>query len=65
MPNLDSPLWTRVRDRLTRASNQPNQRLDQRDMDSQVVIADQFVAAIASIQEVIDGLGQRIDGQKT
>ena len=65
MPNLDSPLWTRVRDRLTRASNQPNQRLDQRDMDSQVVIADQFVAAIASIQEVIVGLGQRIDGQKT
>ena len=65
MPNLDSPLWTRVRDRLTRASNQPYQRLDQRDIDSQVVIADQFVAAIASIQEVIVGLGQRIDGQKT
>ena len=65
MPNLDLSSWIRARDRLTRASDQLNQRLDQRDMDSQVVIANQFFAAMASIQEVIVGLGQRIDGQKT
>ncbi|RVW92816.1 hypothetical protein CK203_042602 [Vitis vinifera] len=28
VPNLDSPSWTRVRGRLTRASDQPDQRLD-------------------------------------
>ena len=65
VPNLDLSSWIRARDRLTRASDQLNQRLDQRDMDSQVVIANQFFAAMASIQEVIVGLGQRIDGQKT
>ncbi|KAL6347367.1 hypothetical protein AAG906_017106 [Vitis piasezkii] len=40
VPNLDSPSWTRVRGRLTRASNPKNQRVDQRDMDSQVVTVD-------------------------
>ena len=40
VPNLDSPSWTRVRGRLTRALDQPDQRLDQRDMDSQVVTID-------------------------
>ena len=64
MPSLDSPSWTRVRGRLTRVSDQPDQRVDQRDMDSQVVIVDQFAAAMASIQEAIAGLGQRIDGQQ-
>ena len=39
-PNLDLPSWIRVRGRLTRASNQPDQRLDQRDINSQVVIVD-------------------------
>ncbi|KAL6340628.1 hypothetical protein AAG906_010536 [Vitis piasezkii] len=34
MPNLDSPSWIRVRGRLTRASDQPDQRVDKRDMDS-------------------------------
>ena len=49
MPNLDLPLWTRVRGRLTRASNQLDQRLVQRNMDFQVVTIDQFVAAMAMI----------------
>ena len=40
MPNLDLPSWTRVRARLTRASDQPDQRADKRDMDSHVVIID-------------------------
>ena len=62
MPNLDSPLWTRVRGRLTRASNQLDQRVDQRDMDSRVVIVDQFAMTMALIQEAIAGLDQRIDG---
>ncbi|WKA00142.1 hypothetical protein VitviT2T_018530 [Vitis vinifera] len=33
-------------------------------MDSQVVTVDQFAAAMASIQEAIANLGQRIDGQQ-
>ena len=56
MPNLDLPSWTRVRARLTRASDQPDQRADKRDMDSHVVTIDQFVAAMASIQETIASL---------
>ena len=34
-------------------------------MDSQIVIVDQFAATMASIQEAIANLGQRIDGQQT
>ena len=34
-------------------------------MDSQIVTVDQFAAAMASIQEAIANLGQRIDGQQT
>ncbi|RVW13568.1 hypothetical protein CK203_091955 [Vitis vinifera] len=49
---------------LTRVSNQSDQRSDQRDMDSQIVIVDQFAAAMASIQEALASLGQRIDGQQ-
>ncbi|RVW92754.1 hypothetical protein CK203_042621 [Vitis vinifera] len=37
---------------------------DQRDMDSQIVTVDQFVEAMASIQEAIASLGRRIDGQQ-
>ncbi|RVW60923.1 hypothetical protein CK203_049260 [Vitis vinifera] len=33
-------------------------------MDSQIVTVDQFAAAMASIQEAIASLGQRIDGQQ-
>ncbi|RVW20845.1 hypothetical protein CK203_111905 [Vitis vinifera] len=33
-------------------------------MDSQIVTVDQFAAAMASIQEAIANLGQRIDGQQ-
>ena len=51
--DLDSPLWIRVRGRLTRVSDQS----DQRDMDSQIVTVDQFAAAMASIQEAITNLG--------
>ena len=56
--NLNSLLWIRVRGRLTRVS-------DQRDMDSQIVIVDQFAAAMTSIQEALASLGQMIDGQQT
>ena len=65
MTDLDSPLWIRVGGRLSRVSDQSDQRSDQRDMDSQVVTVDQFAAAMASIQEAIANLGQRIDGQQT
>ncbi|KAL6348453.1 hypothetical protein AAG906_007385 [Vitis piasezkii] len=58
--DLDSPLWIRVEGRLTRVSDQ----LDKRDMDSQIVTVDQFAAAMASFQEAIANLGQRIDGQQ-
>ncbi|RVW62912.1 hypothetical protein CK203_059775 [Vitis vinifera] len=34
-------------------------------MDSQIVTIDQFAAAMASIQEAMANLGQRIDGQQT
>ena len=33
-------------------------------MDSQVVIVDQFATTMASIQEAIASLGQRMDGQQ-
>ena len=65
MTNLDSPLWIRVGGRLSRVSDQSDQRSDQRDMDSQIVTVDQFATAMASIQEAIVNLGQRIDGQQT
>ena len=64
MTSLDSPSWIRVGGRLTRASNQSDQRSDQRDMDSQVVTVDQFAATMTSIQEAIANLGQKIDGQQ-
>ena len=60
---MGSPLWIRIGGRLTRVSDQSNQRLDQGDMDSQIVTVDQFVAAMALIQEALASLGQRIDGQ--
>ena len=34
VPNLDSSSCTRVRGKLTRVSDQPDQRVDQRDIDS-------------------------------
>ena len=40
MTDLDLPLWIRVGGRLTRVSNQSDQRLDQRDIDSQIVVVD-------------------------
>ena len=64
MTSLDSPLWIRVGGRLTRASDQSDRRSDQGDMDSRIVTVDQFDAAMASIQEAIASLGQRIDGQQ-
>ena len=62
--SLDSPSWIRVGGRLIRASDQSDQRSDQGDMDSQTVTVDQFAAAMASIQEALASLGQRIDGQQ-
>ena len=64
MIDMDSPSWIRVGGRLTKVSDQSNQRSDQRDMDSQLVTVDQFAAAMASIQEALASLGQRIDGQQ-
>ena len=46
--DLDSPLWIKVEGRLTRVSDQSDQRSDQRDMDSQIVTVDHFAAAMAS-----------------
>ena len=40
-------------------SDQLDQILDQRDIDLKVVTVDQFVVAMASIQEAITGLDQR------
>ena len=48
---------------MIRVSDQSDQRSDQRDMDSQIVTIDQFATTMASIQEAIANLGQRIDGQ--
>ena len=49
---------------MIRASDQLDQRSDQRDIDPQILTVDQFVATMASIQEAIASLGQRIDGQQ-
>ena len=49
---------------MIRVSDQLDQRSDQRDMDSQIVTVDQFVEAMASIQDAIASLGRRIDGQQ-
>ncbi|RVW24501.1 Kinesin-like protein KIN-12D [Vitis vinifera] len=62
--SLDSPSWIRVGGRLTRASDQSDQKSDQGDMDSRIVTVDQFAAAMASIQEAIASLSQRINGQQ-
>ena len=62
---LDSLSSIRVGGRLTRVSDQSDQRSDQRDMYSQIVTVDQFAATMASIQEAIVNLGQMIDGQQT
>ncbi|RVW98084.1 Pro-Pol polyprotein [Vitis vinifera] len=62
--SLGSTSWIRVGGRLIRVSDQLDQRLDQRDMDSQIVTVDQFAEAMASIQEAIASLGRRIDGQQ-
>ncbi|RVW31076.1 hypothetical protein CK203_093174 [Vitis vinifera] len=56
LTDLDSPLWIRVRGRLSIVSDQSDQRSDQRNMDSQIVTIDQFAAAMASIQEAIANL---------
>lgn len=52
--NLGSWTWVRVDDKLVHAS-------DQGDMDSQLVTIDQFASTMASIQEAIASLGQRMD----
>ena len=51
--------WIRVRGRLIRASDQSDQRSDQREMDYQ------FAVTMASIQEAIASLGRMIDRQQT
>ncbi|RVW67576.1 hypothetical protein CK203_063015 [Vitis vinifera] len=64
MTNLGLPLWIRVGGRLTKVSSQTYQRLDQKDMDSQIVTVDHFTTAMASIQDAIANLSQMIDGQQ-
>ena len=59
MFDLGSTSWIKVRGRLIRMSYQ----LDQKNMDSQVVTVDQFVATVALIQEAITSLGQMMDWQ--
>ena len=59
MFDLGSTSWIKVRGRLIRMSYQ----LDQKNMDSQVVTVDQFVATVALIQEAITSLGQMMDGK--
>ena len=49
---------------MIRAPDPSDQRSDQGGMDSQIVTVDQFAAAMASIQEAITSLGQRIDGSR-
>ena len=49
--------WIRVEGRLVRVSDTP-------DMDQQVVIVDQFMAAMASIQEALASLRQEIGDQQ-
>ena len=44
------------------ASDKSDQISDQRDINSQIVTVDQFAVTMASIQEAIAGLCQRIDG---
>ena len=60
--NLGSPSWIRVEGRLTKISDPLVQRSYLRDMDLRVVTVDQFAIVMASIQEAIAGLGQRING---
>ena len=57
--DLGSTSWISVRGRLIKLSDQLDQILDKRDMDPQVVIVDQFVVAMASIQETITSLDQK------
>ena len=64
MTNLGLPLWIRVGGRLTKVSSQTYQRLDKKDMDSQIVTVDHFTTAMASIQDAIANLSQMIDGQQ-
>ena len=66
--DLDSRAWTRIRGRLVKGSDphsQLEQTSDHRDMDPQYYIVDQLVEitdTMATLQDAISGLGQRIDG---
>ena len=53
-PSLGPLTWVKVNGRLVRIR-------DQRDMDSQLVIIDQFASVMVSIQEAITSLKQRMD----
>ena len=54
--SVDLPTWVRVEESLVRFSERSN-------MDQRVVIVDQFTAAMASIQEALASLRQKIDSQ--
>ena len=55
--SLDTPSWVRVEGRLVRYS-------ERQSMDQQVVTVDQFMAAMASIQEALASLRQEIGDQQ-
>ncbi|RVW21789.1 hypothetical protein CK203_109558 [Vitis vinifera] len=54
--NLGPTSWIKVRGRLIIVSDQSNHKLNQRDMDSQMVNVDQFALAMASILKAIASL---------
>ena len=54
--SLDTPSWVTVEGRLVRYS-------ERQSMDQEVVTVDQFMAAMASIQEALASLRQEIGGQ--
>ncbi|RVW71775.1 hypothetical protein CK203_055181 [Vitis vinifera] len=60
--------WIRIGDRLVRGLD-PHSQLEQipdhRDMDPQYTTVDQLADTMASLRDVILGLGQRIDGHQT
>ena len=55
--SLDTPSWVRVEGRLVRYS-------ERQSMDQQVITVDQFMAAMASIQEALASLRQEIGDQQ-
>ena len=56
--NLDLPSWVKVDGKLVQFS-------ERSDMDQQVVMADEFTTAMASIQEALASLRQEVGSQQS